>query len=616
MRVCEYIFHRVTTVKILCVLAVLFPTCRIVAQVTFSVPGGFYAQPVEVALTAPQGMAVHYTIDGTFPTAQSALYAGPLKLSPALYSPRNLFLMPDAGVDEWNPPSDVSRVILLRAAAFDEHGVRHGDVETRTFLVKSLMDWKPQLPVLSIAVEPGALFDPDSGIFSPEGFDSEQSYTTGNFNQHGREWERLAHVEFYEQGGGGFSQWIGIRVHGGSTRMKMQKSLKLYARQEYGEKRIRYPLFESLTYRSFKRLVLKPFTASWSQAGVQDRLAQAMAEGMPFASLASRPVTVYINGEYWGIYYLQESPDEHLVAQIDDVESDSVTVIGSWKGLAEHGSGRDFIALIDWLASADLSDTLQYEHLCSQIDIDNFIDYQLFEAFIANVDWPANNMRCYRYGNEPWRWLFYDGDACFVNPKEDMSAVMTYVGDETWPSSSLSTLCWRRLLQSPAFVERCGSRLFELSRTAFLYSVTDPLLQKIIDEVSDEVKWQARRFRRPEGVVSWNDAIGRVDKFLRKRRDSYLDGMMKMLSPQGTDSLDYTAYPNPATDKLYLRVKGGTMGWQTMYLYDLVGRMVICREFFFTVSEKEISLDVSALPRGMYLLRISQTGPTCRVVLQ
>ena len=591
----------------LLLLSIALSLCPIAhAQVTFSTPGGFYKKTLALALSADKGLTIHYTTDGSQPTARSPLYQQPLILSPELYSTRDIYLMPNAPDDLWDPPKEVRHAIVLRAAAFDSQGVQIGPVNTQTYLIADLLGHTPQLPALSIALDYEMLFDPDSGIFSPNRWDPENEYYSGNFNQHGREWERLAHVEFYELDNTGFAQPLGLRVHGTKTRRYMQKPLKLYARKEYGEKKIQYPLFDELDYTSFKRLVLKPFRAAWTGAGLQDLLAHQMARPLRCVSLASRPVTLYINGEYWGIYFLQESPDERLIEQLDDVDADDVNLIGAWDGIVENGNNDDFLNLMQWLETADLSDSLQYQHLCSLIDIDNFIDYQLFEAFITNTDWPANNMRCYQYYSTPWRWIFFDGDAGFGSPDLDMTELMLYQGDDTWPSSRQATLCFRRLLQSPNFVERFGRRMYQLAAT-FDYSRTAPLLEKDQEAIASEIKWQSQRFNRPTSVAQWKKAVGKMDRFLKRRPYYFVMQMEKLLVLPSDNESAPLVYPNPAHDYVDVEMPGQQTGWLRCSLYDLMGRQVMSRPLFVPPSQRTLRIPLPALPAGQYLLHLSNS---------
>ena len=585
-------------------------------QVAFSASGGFYQHTFELTLTANEGQSIHYTTDGSIPTVQSATYQQPLNLSENLYSTRDIYLMPDAPEAEWDPPAEVRHAIVLRAAAFDAEGNQVGAVATHTYLVTDLLQRQPTLPVVSVALNYEDLFAADSDIFSPNGFSPDNDFFTGNFNQHGREWERLASVEFYELDNSGFSQELGIRVHGGATRRKMQKPLKLYARKEYGNKKISCPIFDELPYTSFKRLVLKPFSAAWTPAGIQDLLASKIAQPLRFVSLASRPVTLYINGEYWGIYYLQEAPDERLVEQIDDVEADDVNIIGSWLGLVENGDNTRFNQLMDWLQSANLADTAQYQQICEMIDIDNFIDYQLFEAFIANDDWPANNMRCYQHDESLWRWIFYDGDGGFGDADRRMDEIITYQGDEQWPSCKEATLCLRRLLESPIFVEKFGMRLYELANNNFTYGQTSLHLERIQQDISAEIGWQSERYNYPTGKAQWKAAIGRVDDFLRLRTDIFVKQMEALLFSPTTSDKEFTIYPNPTHDYVNIKSSSQSAMWMKCAIYDIMGRPVLTQPIFVSPLHEVTIINLTALHAGIYTLKFSTHDTPLRLVVK
>ena len=584
-------------------------------QVSFSHSGGFYQEPFALSLSASEGLTIHYTTDGATPTILSALYRQPLVLSPELYSTRNIFLMQNAPDEDWNPPSEVHHAIVLRAAAFDDRGLQVGPISTHTYIVTNLLGHTPQLPAVSIALDYEMLFDIDSGIFNPNGWNPDNEYYSGNFNQHGREWERLASVEFYELDNTGFAQTLGVRVHGGKTRRYMQKPLKLYARKEYGEKKIQCPLFDELPYDSFKRLVLKPFRAAWTSAGIQDLLAQKIASPLQFVSLASRPVTLFINGEYWGIYYLQEAPDERLIEQLDDVDADDVNIIGAWDGLVENGDGTRFLQLMQWLETADLSDTLQYQHLCTLIDIDDFIDYQLFEAFIANNDWPANNMRCYQHDHSLWRWIFYDGDAGFHSRDLDMSDLMTYQGDDTWPSRREATLCFRKLLESALFVERFGNRLHKLAATVFNYNTTYPLFKGIEATVEPEIRYQSQRFGMPSSIVQWRRAMSNIDNFLRRRPDIFVKQMENLIHVPANSSQQFCIFPNPSHDIVNIQASSSVPGWVQCCIYDSMGRLVMNVPLFVIPQTNVTQLALSSLHAGIYTLHLSNSDTTYQLVV-
>ena len=80
--------HRNNLLSILVLSLAL--TSVAMARVEFSAPGGFYQEAFDLSLSAAEGLAIHYTTDGSTPTVQSPLYAQPLSLSPSLYSTRDI----------------------------------------------------------------------------------------------------------------------------------------------------------------------------------------------------------------------------------------------------------------------------------------------------------------------------------------------------------------------------------------------------------------------------------------------------------------------------------------------------------------------------------------------
>lgn len=585
------------------------------AQVSFSDASGCYDHPFLLTLRCPEGQSIGYTLDGSEPASPGTDSEVNLFLSPDLYSQRDLFRIPDSPSILWNPPDSVTHIIVVRAAAFNSQGKRQGATVTHTYLVADLIGYRPTLPVISVVLPAEALFDPDSGIFSPNGFNLDDDFFSGNFNQHGREWERTAWVEYLDPDGGGFAQCLGLRVHGGKTRRNMQKPLKLYARRDYGPRTIEYPLFDERPYHAFKRLVLKPFSASWYKGGVQDALAHSIAEPLSFLSLASRPVTLFINGEYWGIYYLQESPDEHLVASLEGADDDEVDLIGSWLGLEQTGNNAGFLQMMYFMEDVDFSDSIQYARAEELIDIDNFIDYQLFEAFICNNDWPANNMRCYQYDDRPWRWIFYDGDACFIDPKQDFNPILTYEGDDTWPSSRESTLCLRRLLQSPLFVDRMARRLNEIIATAFHPDHTRPLLAALATTVAPEVGRQAARFNVPVDSVQWRIGIAAIDRFLAQRPSCYRKQMQRLLAPSAVHGIRFAAAPNPTHGNIVLFYEESLVGWTFYHLYDRMGRVLYEGSIYLPLGQSSVPLSLPPLPTGIYLMRLDASNETLQIVV-
>ena len=98
------------------------------------------------------------------------------------------------------------------------------------------------MPILSIAIDDAYLHSEKAGIIS-------------NWQQKGRDWERLAYVSYFENGKLQFATSAGLRLHGGSTR-NSGLNFRLYFRKEYGKNEIEPGLIFGSNTPPIKRLVI------------------------------------------------------------------------------------------------------------------------------------------------------------------------------------------------------------------------------------------------------------------------------------------------------------------------------------------------------------------------
>ena len=577
-------------------------------EVTFSTPGGFYDNPFELTLSCNQrDKVIHYTTNGNTPTANDPVFGEPLLLGESLYSHSDIYTILNCPESMWFLPTSVQKCIVIRAAAFDENGSLSGKVTTNTYLIKSLGCDTHGLPAVSICADSLDLFDYERGIFVPGAYqDPSNPEGTGNYYQSGREWERPMNFEFYETDNKGVNQQAGLRTHGGNGRKLQQKCVKIYAREEYGKKRFKHPFFETIPDSSFKHLILKPFTSSWTQSGINDYVSNQIASRLDLETLASRPVALYLNGEYWGIYYIHERPDEHYLEDHCHVDINGINLIEDWGGTCEAGSNLNFLMLYDFIANNDLADPDAYSYVASQIDISNFIDYQIFEIFSANLDWPANNMRCWQEGNGPWRWIFFDGDIGLITKEYDAFANATYDGPSTYPASSTSTLFLRKLLENESFKVAFLNRFNQLLHSAFAYETTKPLKDKAFEKLEGEIPNQVARFHNPDSLQLWEQHMDGIDAFLSLRERHVVRQMQEYFY---SDSYSFTIdalFPSPAQSEIHILTNFDKTTLTTIQIIDLKGRTRWSAEHVFGAGVFELVLPIH-LPSGVYILRIGDT---------
>ncbi len=601
------------------ILFVFFAVVAAKAQndtVVFSAPGGFYedAFALEMYNFYPQNH-IRYTTNGNRPTVQSPLYEEPLQLDNRKYSKSDIYTIPNCPEPDFFLPDSVQHCIVIRAAVFDENDSCVSNVVTNSYFIKSLGCDTHGLPAFSLCADSLDLFDYERGIFIPGiHYDPLDPYATGNYFMKGREWERLSNIEFYEfENNAGINQQVGLRTHGRQSRWRNQKSFTLYAREEYGKKRIKYKFFDTTPIEKFKRLTLRPYSSTWNGAGCQDYLCNRIAQSLNVETLSSRPCVLFINGEYWGIYYVEEKPDEHYLKDHLGVNEDSITIIKEWNEV-ECGSPDNFNALYAWMGQANLADEEQYAYVEEHIDIDNFIDYYVFEFFAANLDWPATNIRMWQNGNDKWRWILYDCDGCLADLDFDVFANATYVGDAGWPTSTRATLFFRKMLESERFREQFTLRFYELTFSTFLYQNTKPYFDYIYQILEHEVPNQIERFNYPSSFSSWeNYSMPVTDYFLMLRPQHIIEDLNEFLSVKELPTIVVHCYPNPFTDEIHISFEAGYSGTGEIGIYDVLGRNVFSMSCHLVEGENSITICPN-LPKGIYVLKLE--GYTQRIVRQ
>lgn len=578
--------------------------------------GGVYESPVVVDISADNGHTARYTLNGSVPTASSPAFGSPIKLSEKHFSHSNIYKLRNCPEERWRACEDIDRIVVVRAVLFNDAGVRCSDVKTEAYVINSLMDRKIKLPVVSLCVDSADLFDYDSGIFVPgRHFVASDIDHSGNYSQKGQAWERKANFSYIENGKTVVNQDCGVRIHGNRTRSFMQKGFALYARKEYGKKTFNHSFFGSDDPDSYKRLVLRPWMASWSGAGVEDWLSQQLAKPLYCDKLVTRPVVLFLNGEYWGIYFLEEKADEHYIEERYGIDKEDVDIILNWGDEVENGNGAAWHALYQWLETADLSRDEDYEYLAAQIDVDALLDYMLLQLFILNVDWPSNNARQWSANGSPWRWIFFDGDAGFsVWREQSVLFDLITCDDESqhYPASPHSTLLFRRLLANESFRKASIDRLSKLVYHHWGCEHSEPLVDDIADQLGDEVKWQSERFGSPESKADWRARMRHIRRFLRNRTDWIVDGYARFLGVD-LNNVSATLYPNPSRSGatlLYATDYGGVL---LLHIYDAQGRCVSRQAIDLAIGDNSIALP--RLPRGVYYIRTSDGHKPLRWVV-
>src|SRR5690606_18518460 len=149
-----------------------------------------------------------------------------------------------------------------------------------------------------------------------------------------------------------------------------------------------------------------------------------------------------------------------------------------------------------------------YDYIRTQMDVDNFIDYQIAQIYYNNTDWPGNNIRTWRerttytptapYGRDGrWRWIIFDTDFGFgmygeQHYMQDTLAHATAPNGQDWPNPDWSTFLLRTLLQNDDFRTQFASRFADLLNSSFAPERVVPMIESmkepLLPEISEHMK--------------------------------------------------------------------------------------------------------------------------------
>lgn len=514
--------------------------------VTMSKESGCYPEAFSLDLACEGAEKIYYTTDGSNPVTSSTRkeYTGAVLVTDrkneanvlAAVDPV-LFDCAYSSYDEsdCSAPADneVDKATIIKAAGKISSG--YTDVVTNTYFVGSMAEHiqgieescraaKIPLAIMSVSMEYDDLFDYEKGIYVRGKVFEEayRAYISGeapwvselrkleaNYTQRGSEWERAAHIDYLESDGKTteckLQQDCGIRVQGNYSRSDLQKGFRLYAKKSYGGKNFNYPFFgEDLkddtgaVLSKFKRLTLRNGGNASFLAKYNDAYWQSLLTGLRCDTQASRACIVYLNGEYWGIYILQEDLNDDYFEDVHGVNKEDVVV---YKGDAEkYESGYNleegtlpkgvtdegyYLAdLMNFFKShTDLKKEEDYQEFAKLVDVESVKDYFAAQIWINNKwDWPGKNWMMWKssqtnvsnpYADGRWRFCFYDLD--FGGISGGASARDNTIQNDNYQEYGLLdmctknpvVLCYAYLMSNEGFRQSFQQRIMELDQGIF-----------------------------------------------------------------------------------------------------------------------------------------------------
>ncbi len=441
---------------------------EIAYEPTFSVSPGVYNDTKQVELALEGSGTIYYTLDGSTPNQNSKVYNSPILLT---------------------------KTTVVKAISY-ESKKKASSVVTGTYILNE----NHTLPVLSISL-PASSFD--------------------NLNRHpdSTTLTVAAHAELYEKEKS-FSVDCGLKLFGGQTRYISKKSYALKFSTKYGPANLEYKVFDNREAVSYNTLVVRSGSQDSVGSMIRDELATSIMDKYGTVDVqAYKAVILYVNGEYWGVYFLREKVDEEFLKHHYNVEEEGSNIVRIDNNVTV-GSSKDYRDLVNYAATHNLSNSANYEYVSSKLDIDNFIDFWVGELFVAN-----NDIVNTRFFNHPKiadgkiRMIFYDFDYALYFYNWNYMQWMTSasgLGEYHYNNTLL-----RALLTNSSFKKRFLERLSWNLKNVW----TDKNVINQYNELVNLLKPEMKRNQKRWGMTyqEWEDNCKELKTYLTKRRKYVID---------------------------------------------------------------------------------------------
>ncbi|HIF42103.1 MAG TPA: hypothetical protein EYQ74_13550 [Planctomycetes bacterium] len=404
-------------------------------SVEFSRSRGLKAQPFNLTLSHSDAQAqITFTLDGSDPATQGGTpYAAPLSISGTTivraFATHSAMESSHVGTHSYLFTADTLAQTQASAtglgfpaawteedgSTWDQGGSRPGawygmdPAILSAYTASQLEDALSAAPTISLSMAMDDWFGdgstgPISGIYS-------------NSSQSGPAWERAGSMEWIDSGAAGeFQVNCGLSVQGSSSAgasLRNQLSFKLSFKGKYGPKKLRQDMFGD-RLQEFDSLVLDAGHQNSPNGpgslprkryaqGLRDAFMSDLQLAMGGLAPMGRPVHMYINGLYWGLYNLHERVDEVFAAdheggqpgEYDYVKEGSIRAGNSnpWNHPTAPGAWNTAVTIA--AGGLDTTDVWQgqpaYDAFAAEVDLKGYSQYLLFNYFGGNTDWPQNN---------------------------------------------------------------------------------------------------------------------------------------------------------------------------------------------------------------------------------
>jgi hypothetical protein len=218
-----------------------------------------------------------------------------------------------------------------------------------------------------------------------------------------------------------------------------------------------------------------------------------------------RPVFLYLNRLFWGLYILHERPDDDFAAAYLRGRKDDYDVLRHRQSFVVAGTADRYAELVA-AANRDLRVPEHYREVADRLDLDNFIRYILVNFYVGNADWSAQNWYAsFNRRSGSGRWRYHSWDAEWVLDSPDRNVTELQGRDASGPKFLHS-----RLRENDEYRARFAVIARELleadgalspARAAALYRTRADEVEGAV--IAESARWGDNRRATPYTIDDW-----------------------------------------------------------------------------------------------------------------
>ncbi|MCF8334127.1 MAG: lamin tail domain-containing protein [Bacteroidales bacterium] len=506
---------------------------------------GFYKDSLELKIThADTSLPLHYTLNGTMPAENDALYEKPIPLKNRTTDENDESAFQTA--KKWDDPDGkVLKGTVVRAASF-KNGCKKSFAKTGTFFIgSSFKEISSTLPVISLAGDEDSLFEPESGIYVKNPPPGSKPVSFGYYKKGAKQ---VYHAE------------TRIAILTDEAEKKSQKSLLL---KFSADTSFHYPFFKNSGMESYRNLHILSPQAKNDLSIYDEHLLAEISAPLKTATPPAKPVVVFFNGEYWGIHHITTPIDKPFLKNYAGNTSSSLTLIKEQQELL--GQLEDILTNLQYAS--------EYPSIKEHLNDSSFIRMFLGSKLFSEKQWGTPVL--WKIPGKGWRLA---AERIHI-PEEKNRRLWNKLND-----------IHKELSRFREYREKYSAlaiKFYSRRNPSRIHDIADSVHRKYASLIPEHI----RRWHYPSNFMEWESAAGQSRKTL-------LRNTQKLLSDIANPAWNpINLNPNPANRKI--TINSSLPG--KIKVFDSKGRCV----YEGMLPEEQKTINISNWQRGIYLIRLT-----------